>query len=114
MQSPLDRVPANGGQAPAGKTVKTVTGQFIAKATVNYGSWQRAEGAVRWLRGELQIKPTVKQAAEIFRVNAPLMKAARERSSVASAGSVTVMAASRRSAMIKSSGLCSNSVRCAF
>jgi hypothetical protein len=64
------------GQAPIGKTV---TGQFIARATVNYPSWQRAEDAVRWLRGDLQIKPTVKQAAETFRVNAPQMKAARER-----------------------------------
>jgi hypothetical protein len=67
------------GQAPAGKAVKIVTGQFIAKATVNYPSWQRAEDAVRWLRGELQIKPTVKQAAETFRVNAPLMREARDR-----------------------------------
>jgi hypothetical protein len=64
----------NGTQA-----VKTVTGRFIAKATVNYPSWHRAEDAARWLRGELQIKPTVKQATSLFRVNAPLMKAARER-----------------------------------
>jgi hypothetical protein len=58
---------------------RSITGQFIARATVHYPSWQRAEDAVRWLRGELQIKPTVKQAGEIFRVSAPLMKAARER-----------------------------------
>jgi hypothetical protein len=58
---------------------RSVTGQRIARATVSYPSWQRAEDAVRWLRGELQIKPTVKQAGEIFRVSAPLMKAARER-----------------------------------
>jgi hypothetical protein len=76
MLMPFSKPPTTNGQAPA---IKTITGQFIARATVNYPSWQRAEDAVRWLRGELQIKPTVKQAVETFRVNAPLMKAARER-----------------------------------
>ena len=75
MLTPLSKT---NGQA-AGKPVKTVTGRFIARATVNYPSWQRAEDAVRWLRGELQIKPTAKQAAETFRVNGPQVKAARER-----------------------------------
>ena len=79
MLTPFSKVPTTNGQAPAGKTVKTVTGRFIAKATVNYASWHRAEDAVRWLKGELQIKPTAKLAAETFRVNAQQVKEARER-----------------------------------
>jgi hypothetical protein len=65
------------GRAPAGKTVKTVTGQFIAKATVNYSCWGRAWDAARWLRGELQIVPTVKLAAKTFGVSIPLVAEAR-------------------------------------
>src|SRR5262245_43213593 len=63
------------GRAPA---TKTVTGQFIARATVNYPPPQRAEDAARWLRGELQIRPTVKLAAETFGVSIPLVVEARE------------------------------------
>jgi hypothetical protein len=70
---------SNSAKTNGTQAVKTITGRFIAKATVSYPRWRRAEDAVRWLRGELQIKPTAKQAAEIFHVNAPLMKAARER-----------------------------------
>ena len=76
MLTPFSKVPTTNGQAPVGKTV---TGQFIARGTVNYASWHRAEDAVRWLRGELQIKPTVKLAAATFRVNAQQVKEARER-----------------------------------
>ena len=79
MLTPFSKVPTPNGQALAGKAVKTVTGLFIAKGTVNYPSWHRAEDAVRWLRGELQIKPTIRLAAEVFRVNAPLVEEARER-----------------------------------
>jgi hypothetical protein len=50
-------VKANGAQA-----VKTATGQFIAKATSGYSPWRRAQDAAHWLRGELNIKPTVKLA----------------------------------------------------
>jgi hypothetical protein len=61
-----------------GKPPRTVTGEFIAKATTNYQPWQRAQDAARWLRGELHIKPTAKQAAEIFGVSLPLVAKARE------------------------------------
>ena len=67
------------GQTPPGKTAKILAGQFIARATVRYPSWRRADDALAWLRGELQIKATVKQATTLFRVNAPQLKAARER-----------------------------------
>lgn len=60
------------GQTPPGKTAKILAGQF-------YPSWRRADDALAWLRGELQIKATVKQATTLFRVNAPQLKAARER-----------------------------------
>jgi len=66
------------GQAPAGKTVKTVAGQYIAKATVNYPPRRRAEDAARWLRGQVAIKPTIKLAAETFGVSVPLVAQARE------------------------------------
>jgi hypothetical protein len=74
--------PSNGQMAPATKTVKTVktvTGQYLAKATVNYPSRQRADDAVRWLCGQLTIKPTVKLAAATFGVSAPLVAEARKR-----------------------------------
>ena len=76
MKSPLFRVATNGGQAPA---TPIVTGEFIAKATVNYGPQQRADDAARWLRGELSIKPTVALAARTFGVSVPLVVEARER-----------------------------------
>ena len=66
-------------QAPAGKTITTVTGQYIAKATVGYPKWLRAHDAARWLRGQLAIKPTLKLAAETFGVSVPTVAAARER-----------------------------------
>jgi hypothetical protein len=71
--------PSNGQMAPATKTVKSITAQHIAKATVNYPSRQRAEDAVRWLCGQLTIKPTVKLAAETFGVSVPLVAEARKR-----------------------------------
>jgi len=66
------------GQAPAGKTAKTITGQYLAKATVNYPARRRAEDAARWLRGQVTIKPTVKLAAETFGVSVPLVAEARD------------------------------------
>jgi hypothetical protein len=56
-----------------------VTGQHIAKATVNYAPQQRAADAARWLRGELSVKPTVALAARTFGVSVPLVAEARER-----------------------------------
>jgi hypothetical protein len=60
----------NGAQA-----VKTVTGQYLAKA-VNYPPRRRAADAAGWLCGQVTIKPTVKLAAEVFGVSVPLVAAA--------------------------------------
>jgi hypothetical protein len=76
MLTPFSKVPTSNGQAPA---IKTVTGQYIAKATISYPPRQRAEDAVRWLCGQLTVKPTVKLAAETFGVSAPLVAEARKR-----------------------------------
>ena len=76
MQSPLCKVAPTNGQASDTK-VTVVTGQYIARATVNYPSRQRAEDAVRWFRGELTIKPTLKLAAETFGISIPLVMEAR-------------------------------------
>ena len=73
---PLFSVPPSSGQ---GHVTPIVTGQHIAKATVNYAPQQRATDAVRWLRGELSIKPTVALAARTFGVSVPLITEARER-----------------------------------
>lgn len=67
---------ATNGKSPAGKTV---TGEYIAKASRHYSSRQRAVDAARWIRGQLQIKPTLKLAAKTFGVSIPLVAAARER-----------------------------------
>jgi hypothetical protein len=58
--------------------IKAITGQFLARATVNYPAHHRARDAARWLRGELTIKPTVKLAAETFGVSVPLVAEARD------------------------------------
>jgi hypothetical protein len=76
MQSPFSKVPTTNGQAPA---TKAVTGQYLARATVNYPPRRRAEDAVRWLRGQVIIKPTVKLAAKTFGVSVPLVAQARDR-----------------------------------
>jgi len=76
MQSPFSKVPTTNGQAPI---PKAVSGQYLAKATVNYPPRRRAEDAVRWLRGQVTIKPTVKLAAQTFGVSVPLVAQARER-----------------------------------
>jgi len=73
---PLFSVPSSSGQ---GHVTPIVTGQHIAKATVNYAPQQRATDAARWLRGELSITPTVALAARTFGVSAPLIAEARER-----------------------------------
>jgi hypothetical protein len=75
MQSPFSKAPTTNGQAPA---TRVVTGQYLAKATVNYPKWHRAKDAARWLRGELAIKPTIKLAAKTFGVSLPLVAEARE------------------------------------
>jgi hypothetical protein len=60
------------------QAAKTVTGQFLARATVNYPAYHRARDAARWIRGELTITPTLKLAAETFGVCVPLVAAARD------------------------------------
>jgi hypothetical protein len=76
MQSPFSKVPTANGQAPA---TKAVTGQYLAKATVNYPPRRRADDAAGWLRGQVIIKPTIKLAAETFGVSVPLVAQARDR-----------------------------------
>jgi hypothetical protein len=66
------------GQAPA-NPAKTITGEYLAKATRTYPAECRAEDAARWQRGELQIKPTAKLACEVFRVSYPRLKQAQAR-----------------------------------
>lgn len=68
--------PTSPKQAP---TKIVIGGEFLAKATVAYPAWRRAEDAVRWLRGELQIKPTIKLAAEVFGVSFQRLKQAQAR-----------------------------------
>jgi hypothetical protein len=71
----MNVVPSTNGTS---KPTKTVTGQYIAKAYRTYPAWDRAEDAARWLRGELQIKPTVKLAAATFGVTIPMLVKARD------------------------------------
>jgi hypothetical protein len=66
------------GVYTAGKAVKTVTGQRLAKATHGYPPWERAKDPARWLRGELTVRPTAKLAAETFGVSVSLVSTARE------------------------------------
>jgi hypothetical protein len=56
-----------------------VSGLFIAKATRAYPASRRTEDAVRWLRGEVQIVPTIKLAAEVFGVSYPRIKQTQAR-----------------------------------
>lgn len=76
MLTPFSKAPTTNGQAPA---TKTVTGQHLAKATVNYPPRRRAADAARWLRGQVIIKPTLTLAAKTFGVSVPLVVRARER-----------------------------------
>ena len=64
--------PVLNGEAMPDPAPDGVTGQRIAKATINYAPQQRAADAARWLRGELSIKPTVALAARTFGVSVPL------------------------------------------
>jgi len=76
-------------------TVRTIpcrTAQFIAKAS-NYSRWERACDAALWVRGELDVRPTVKLSASVFgvtpaRVTSELkaIKAAEQRLNAASNG----------------------------
>ena len=76
MLNPLCK--AHTRQRQRATRLKTVTGQHLAKATVNYPAWQRAQDAAAWLRGEVAVKPTLKLAARTFRVSVPLVVQARE------------------------------------
>jgi hypothetical protein len=73
---PLFIVPPANGQAPQ---KKAVPGQFIARATSSYPRNRRAEDAAQWLRGKIEVAPTLKLAAETFGVQPAEVKAARKR-----------------------------------
>jgi hypothetical protein len=62
---------------PNRAAVKTVTGQCLAKSSVGYPLWARAEDAARWLSGEVVVRPTAKMACQIFRVSYPTLKHAQ-------------------------------------
>jgi hypothetical protein len=69
-------VPLANGQGPQ---KKAIPGQFIAKATTSYPRHCRAEDAAQWMRGKVEVAPTLKLAAATFRVRPAEVKAARER-----------------------------------
>jgi hypothetical protein len=73
--SPFSVPPANG----QGPQKKAIPGQFIAKATTNYPRHCRAEDAAQWMRGKVEVAPTLKLAAATFGVQPAEVKAARER-----------------------------------
>jgi hypothetical protein len=64
------------GQGPQ---KKTISAQFVAKATTSYPRSQRADDAAQWLRGKAEIIPTLKLAAETFGVQPAEVKAACRR-----------------------------------
>lgn len=69
--------PIAGTSATNGKQA-VVAAQHIAKASTGYPKCERARDAARWIRGELQVEPTLKLAAETFGVSVPLVAQARE------------------------------------
>jgi hypothetical protein len=72
---PFSVPPANG----QGPQKKAIPGQFIAKATTSYPRHCRAEDAAQWMRGKVEVAPTLKLAAATFGVQPAEVKAARER-----------------------------------
>jgi len=73
---PLFSVPPSNGQ---GSQKKAIRGQFIARATISYPRNCRAEDAAQWLRGKVEVVPTLKLAAETFGVQPAEVTAARQR-----------------------------------
>jgi hypothetical protein len=53
--------------------VKVVSGLHIAKATVHYSKEERVRDAALWLRGEVAVAPTLRLAANVFRISVPLL-----------------------------------------
>src|SRR5262249_28537787 len=76
MGMPLFNAPASNGE---GSQKKAIPGQFIAKATTNYPRNCRAEDAAQWLRGKVEVVPTLKLAAATFGVQPAEVTAARKR-----------------------------------
>jgi hypothetical protein len=72
----LSSVPPANGQGPQ---KKAIPGQFIAKATTSYPRHCRAEDAAQWMRGKVEVAPTLRLAATTFGVRPAEVKAARER-----------------------------------
>jgi len=73
----LFSVSPSNGQGSSQK--KAIPGQFIAKATTSYPRNCRAEDAAQWLRGKVEVTPTLKLAAETFGVQPAEVTAARKR-----------------------------------
>jgi hypothetical protein len=72
----LFSAPPSNGQ---GSQKKAIPGQFIAKATTGYPRNCRAEDAAQWLRGKVEVAPTLKLAAATFGVQPAEVTAARKR-----------------------------------
>jgi len=69
----------NLGQAPA-KPIKTISGLYLGKAVRRYTKRRRAQDAAGWIRGEVAIvTPTIKLAAAVFGVSAPVVRAQLDR-----------------------------------
>ena len=73
---PLFSVPPANGQGPQ---KKVIPGQFIARATTSYPRNRRAEDAAEWMRGRVEVVPTLKLAAATFGVQPAEVTAARDR-----------------------------------
>ena len=76
-------IPATMG---GGKTVRIVSAQHIAKASVRYSKWQRAKDAAHWLEGAVQVRPTLTLSAEVFGISVPSVIRARKRIAQAQQG----------------------------
>jgi hypothetical protein len=55
----------------AGRSIKVITGQSLAKA--DRMPRQRARAAADWIRGEVRLVPGLKLAAAVFGVSQPLV-----------------------------------------
>jgi hypothetical protein len=65
--------------ASPGQVPKIVTGERLAKSTVGYPWWVRAQDAALWLAGEAEVKPTAKLACAVFGVSYPRLRQAQAR-----------------------------------
>ena len=58
---------------------KVVTGRRIAKSSVGYPPWARAEDAAGWLVGMVVVEPTAKMACATFNISYRRLREAQAR-----------------------------------